>query len=342
MPGGGTNRTAAASNVRYLVKFAVASGLEREEVLERFAIDPAVLAAIDGRIPLVTVARIWNELPEWIGDPQMPLHALHYAEFSDPPLGMLLFVSAPTLGAALQRMVRYERLNFDLADEPLTCLLAEGEQTAISIAHEHSAVTPPTGAVIDSFLGLTLMARLATGADITPIEIALRHPRPERPELYVEALRCPITFGAERDRLVLATQDLLRPIPNASRTLAAIVERDAAQQLAAMPVGSDLLWTVRQTIRQGLPDGAIGLDEVAGRVDLAPRTLQRRLEREGTSLRELIDCERRELALHHIAKPRTTLVEIACLLGFADQSSFTRAFTRWTSHAPGEYRRLRS
>lgn len=334
-----SGRTTASSNVRPLVAYAVACGLDRDAVLDRFDIDPSTLADVDGRLPLTTLARLWNELPGLTGDPDMPLHVLPHAEMSDPPLAMLMFMSAPTLGDALGRLVRYERLNYDLADEPLSEVVLDGPLAHVVVDHERSAIDPPTGAIIDSFLGMLMLARVATHAAIVPHAVALRHPRPRHPQRYREALGCPVEFGAARDRLSLAASDLARPHPEASRTLAAIVETHADRKLAQLPRGDDLLTRARRGIRAALPDGGITLAELARAVELSPRTLQRKLEAEGTSLRRLIDQERRDLALRHIADPRTSLIEVAFLLGFSDQSAFSRAFVRWMDQSPSEYRR---
>jgi AraC-like DNA-binding protein len=67
-------------------------------------------------------------------------------------------------------------------------------------------------------------------------------------------------------------------------------------------------------------------------------SLQRALRSEGTSYRDLLEDTRRSLAEQYIAEQNYNLAQIAYLLGFADQSNFTRAFKRWTGMSPSEYR----
>lgn len=52
----------------------------------------------------------------------------------------------------------------------------------------------------------------------------------------------------------------------------------------------------------------------------------------------LLAATRQSLALQHVRDPRCSIGERACLLGFADTSSFSRAFTRWAGQAPSHYR----
>lgn len=332
-------RTAAASNVRYLVDYAVGRGLARDEILARYELDPAQLADVDGRVPLATLVRLWNELPALARDPDMPLHVLESALQADPPLAMLVFQSAPTLGAALHALVRYERLNFDLADESLSALVEDGDLAHVVLDQAQAAFVPPTGAVVDSFRGMMTLARMSTDHPIEAVAIEVRHPAPADPAAYEAALFGPIRFGMDRDRLTLRREDLARPHPRASRVLAALVTDHAERKLSAMSVGDDLTSRLRRAIRDGLPAAAIGVAELAAAVDLTPRTLQRRLGEQGTSVRALVDGERRSVALRRIRDRGASLTDIALVLGFAELSAFSRAFVRWTGTPPREYRR---
>lgn len=334
-----TGRTAAAAKALHLLAYAASRGLPRERVIARFNLDPAALADVDGRVPLHSLMAMWAELPGLLGDPDMPLHLLEHAANADPPLPVLLFMASPTLGEGLRRMVRYERLGYDVADEPTSELVLDGPVARILLHHERAAVLPPTGAVLYTLAGVLTLARAATGREIVPLSLQLRHEAPRDPEPYRAIFRCRPVFGADRDILTLRAADLALPHPEASRNLLAIAERHAEAALLALPLGDDLLTALRRVVRARLPDGELSLGELARPLGLSARTLQRRLEAEGTTLRRLLDEERRALALHHIQNPRTPLIDIAMLLGFADQSAFSRAFSRWTQRSPSDYRR---
>ena len=97
-----------------------------------------------------------------------------------------------------------------------------------------------------------------------------------------------------------------------------------------------------ETIR---PDGVTGWLAPAGdpaalaeALHVSERTLQRRLQEEGSSFQQLLDDTRRDLAVQHLAQPDLAPLEIAYLLGFADPSNFYRAFKRWYGVAPDAYR----
>jgi len=91
--------------------------------------------------------------------------------------------------------------------------------------------------------------------------------------------------------------------------------------------------------------GPLGLvasiEDVARHLAMAPRSLRRRLEEEHTSFRDVVEAERRQLAIQLLESTEMKLDEMALQLGYSDTASFTRAFRRWFDRAPGEYRKSR-
>jgi AraC-like DNA-binding protein len=70
------------------------------------------------------------------------------------------------------------------------------------------------------------------------------------------------------------------------------------------------------------------------------RSLQRHLQELGYSYNALADEVRAATARLYLEQPDVAIAEVAYLLGFADQSSFNRAFKRWTGHTPARAREL--
>jgi AraC-like DNA-binding protein len=81
-----------------------------------------------------------------------------------------------------------------------------------------------------------------------------------------------------------------------------------------------------------------GIARVAERLGLTPRTLQRRLNDEGTSYSELVRHVQRRMAERLLSTPCRSITETSRTLGFSDVPSFCRAFSRWTGLTPSEFR----
>ncbi|QDZ29393.1 helix-turn-helix domain-containing protein [Noviherbaspirillum sp. UKPF54] len=50
----------------------------------------------------------------------------------------------------------------------------------------------------------------------------------------------------------------------------------------------------------------------------------------------------KDMARGYVEHARLSMFDIAMLLGYTEQSAFTRSFRRWAGKAPSQYRRVRS
>ena len=67
---------------------------------------------------------------------------------------------------------------------------------------------------------------------------------------------------------------------------------------------------------------------------MSERTLQRRITDEGTNFRDLLDGTRADMGRILLADPASEIDEVACLLGYQDTRSFSRAFRTWEGVTP--------
>ena len=137
--------------------------------------------------------------------------------------------------------------------------------------------------------------------------------------------------------MVCRREDVTRALPTANPEVAVATERLTLEYLARLDRG-DIVAQVRSRIRDSLPAGTPTQAEVARVLALSARTLHRRLEEAGTSFTALLDETRRALAEEYLRRTDFSVAEVAYLLGFAEASSFNRAFRRWTGRAPGDAR----
>ncbi|QRK12758.1 helix-turn-helix transcriptional regulator [Archangium violaceum] len=129
-------------------------------------------------------------------------------------------------------------------------------------------------------------------------------------------------------------------LTTADPRLLATAERFADSALRARASAGDFPSTVAARIAEALESGA-GAEDIAARLHMSKRTLQRRLEEGGLSFQELLDRVRAEKARTLIRDERLELADVAFRLGFSDVSSFSRSFRRWTGVSPGRYRLLK-
>ncbi len=99
---------------------------------------------------------------------------------------------------------------------------------------------------------------------------------------------------------------------------------------------------IRATILHLLGHGHPYLEEVAEKLGIQQRTLQRRLSAAGTSYKQLVYEVRFDLVTKLLEDPHVPIASIAPKAGFARHSGLSRAFNGWTGMAPSEYRSQRT
>ncbi len=99
---------------------------------------------------------------------------------------------------------------------------------------------------------------------------------------------------------------------------------------------------VRKLLIDLLPTGHANQQIIASRLNRSVSTLQRHLSAAGTTFREIQDSTRRALAEEYVRDGKHSLSQIAYLLGFSDQSNFSRAFKRWSGGTPTEFQSVRT
>ena len=297
-------------------------------------LDTGAIADPNARYPVAATTRLWRLAVAATDDPALGLavsrqvnqttfHALGYS-----------VMASTTLAEAFRRLVRYFRVVTDAADLAFEAT-ADGYRFRVDV----DGVSPrPADESIDAFLTVNVrMCRRLYGPELTPTRIRLQRPAPADPGPWREALRAPIEFGADVNVVDFPRQPFETPLETANPELARLNEQALASHLARIdqPRVSE---RAHAAIVDILPNGAPTQAQVAALLHMSPRNLQRKLAAEDTTYQALLDRTRRDLARAHLADPHYSIDEITYLLGFAEASSFARAFKRWTGMSPTAFR----
>ena len=121
--------------------------------------------------------------------------------------------------------------------------------------------------------------------------------------------------------------------PGLQRTLLSVAERVEIKQLEEAP----LIYAIRTRLPDALEQGTVSAEAIAAELGLSKRTLQRRLSAENTSFKDLLDAYRQEQALLLLQNGERDMGSVAYALGYNEQSSFNRAFRRWTQQSPSAW-----
>jgi len=330
---------------------AVADGLLRVDaiahlpaVLRELGLDPvAALAAAgldlqsfeapDNELPIDTVGRLFAHAVAASGCGHV---GLLVGERTEPvALGVVgrLAQHAPDVGTALREFSAHVHLRDRGAVVPL--FVADGIATLGYEIYQPGVEAGDQICDAAMAMGMNILRGLC-GSAWRPLEVQFAHRRPADLVPFRRVFDAHLRFDAERTALVFESKWLgARP-----KAADPVRFRELADEVAAAEaaIATDLVSDLRRMLRVILLTGKGSVQEVAARLSLHRRTLNRRLQARGTSLHQLVEDTRFEIARQLVENTRMPLADITATLGYADASAFTRAFRRWTGKAPSAWR----
>ena len=331
--------TVATTSSRALLAACGPIGLDPEVLLRAAGLTAAQVEDPDARLPIAAVSALWAAALKESGDPGLGLRVALAVPFGAYRVIDFLAASAPTVGEGLVRVARY----FPLINSALAWEITDdGSAKRLALTHPTIPGRLPRPYAEYAVAVTILHCRRASGFDWPLIEVCFAFDAPPSSDAHVRAFGCPARFGGARSEFVIERSTWDTPSRAPSTELLRTLEDHAARMVESLEAKSVVQAQVARLIMEELEGGDPSLPKIARRMALSPRTLQRRLELEGSSFGDVLDRTRRELSEAYMKQRDLALTEIAYLLGFSEQSAFTRAFQRWYGVAPSQYRSERA
>lgn len=171
----------------------------------------------------------------------------------------------------------------------------------------------------------------------TPVSVRFRHQGPRDLRQHRRVFGPNLRFDAERNAIEIDAAMLDRPLRFSAEGRHRALVRSVLRLEDGAP-SPGIALQVEAIVRALLPFAPCSARDVALGLGLSVRTLQERLADSGRSFRSIKDAVRRDLADKYLRHSGMSATQIAGLLGYADLSSLSRSFRRWTG-APIRSRR---
>jgi AraC-like DNA-binding protein len=323
-----------AITVQAMLEGLVRLGLDRANLTRAIGVDLCEPQPPAARVASDVLGRLWQAALQQRPDPALPT-ALGLAI----PFGAFGFTdyltgSSFTLGGGFESLALHLRL------------VAGGIQLELDAIdglrwirlHTPQGESPPyvaTEMTVALFVG---RFREATGAAFRPSFACLRGDAAPGESPQARLLDLPVRHGSPVAALAMPEPMWSLPLRRADPYLHATLRR-SVEELGLLRSPADALeLAIRARLRDALADRGADMHRIARLLGMSVRTLQRRLGSSGRSWSEVVDDFRRDEATR-LLEGSLPLVEIAARLGYREQTSFTRAFRRWTARTPAQWRR---
>lgn len=326
-----------AAALKNYVEVAGRHDLDPGRMLRDVGLERSMLTDPDNRLPSAAVATLLEQSAIAADCPTFGLRMAEARQLSDFGAVSLLLSHQPTLRHALRALIEFRHLI--------------NESLALEIEDAGDLVVLREGIVVDGPDHPTQATDLAVGVLFRLCENLLeRHWKPTsvnftyaapadlttHRRMFGTRYGCRVHFDSDFNGILCNASVLDRSIPSADPEMARYSRR-FVETLPSADHGSDLL-DIHKAIYLFLPMGHATIERVADGLGTTVRTLQRRLEHNGTTFRHVLHDVRRNLAVRYVQNPEIPMTRIADLLGYSTPASFTRWFTSQFGIPPSDWR----
>ena len=307
-------------------------GVSEDEVLRRSELPLDLFSRKNAALSVEEYFRIWKAIEISLDDPAFPLRLgqmISTEAFSPPVFAALC---SPNLNVAMERLSRYKQLI-----GPMTLQVKKGSNaTTVSLDCLFTDNPLPESLIATELVFLVQLVRLCTREKIVPLAVSARSKLPNLRD-YSEYFGINPTRG-KYNRLKFSQKDACRPFITENQNMWQFFEPELRKRLTEIDAKASFASRVRSSLFELLPSGLGSTEDVAKKLAVSKRTLQRNLNSENTSFQQELNKTREKLARHYLANSTLPGAQISFLLGFDDPNSFARAFRSWTGQTPEKVR----
>ncbi|HEY4931033.1 MAG TPA: AraC family transcriptional regulator [Terriglobales bacterium] len=248
------------------------------------------------------------------------------------PIG-LAALSSETFGAAMDQMARYKQLT---CPEEILQKKDDGEWS-IQFRWLLAEEVEPQVMIECAFAWVLSIARHGTGTRLSPLRVEFVQARSNLKAME-RHFGCPVLCGHPRNAIVFRAADAERKFVTRNDELLGLLAPQFEKELEQGNADENFIERVRSAIQQQLTGRRPTIEDIANALHISSRTLQRRLQEEGSSFQHVLEEARHQLARRFLNNSVLELNEAAYLLGYEDGNSFVRAFRGWEGVPPATWR----
>lgn len=314
-------------------------GGDADAIMRQHGLTPNALDSPGVSVPLARYVAMFEAMAEQLADPLLGARlGLVMRPIALGPAGMVMARSC-SIRMALERLTRFFH-SFQPDTQPA---LSESDgQLSWTYRLSDPAIWPRRQDAEFTMSSLIQLIRSAFLRHWRPESVQFEHApiSGEMTRALERLLGCPIRFEAASNGIVLTLEDARSTLREEDADLMATLEGYLAD---IMPSDIAVNWTSRvlALIATRLGQRSVTLEDIAIDLATAPRSLQRRLAEEGTSMRQLLRDHRKQVAELHLRAGMPHLGNLAAALGYADGTTFWRAHRSWRGVPPSAARSKR-
>jgi AraC-like DNA-binding protein len=330
------NWTVYAAPISTLLQVSEQLGLDTDELLLAAGLEASELTIPDRRFPVNGYFRLFQLVADASGDPDIGLTMGRVTFLKGLNLQLYLSTVCQSFRDYLNLMPSALRLRGDIGQ-----VTAYREGNLVELRWEPLlAETGRKRFISDEMLAAS--AGIFNSLCVMPVPVVkvnFTYSRPQDVSRLEATFGRNLAFDQSYSSLFFDREALEFPMLKQDYKMAPDQNNPFREFFEDDDPSDQLLSNLKQSIAQYLPEGEVTIDKLAGKLNISRRTLQRRLSDRDTNFLNILQEVRSKVALRYLSDSRLGITEIAFLLGYADQGSFSSAFKSWHGVSPRDYRR---
>jgi len=304
-------------------------------LLQAAGIDPQWLDKPENRISFEQQQALWALAAERCTTGSFGLHFARCIQPTSFGLVGYMVMNCRSINECLDAIVKYQFLAGQGGEFTLG---RDGHLTALCYTPVNPGHPVTSHRVVAMLAANVSFGRWLVGEAFQPQRVEFCHVAPDDVQDYEEFFGCDVLFDKPVNRLLYADAVRELTVPNASEELLLLLSERANRLLESLSQRSCIAARIASLMATQLNNSVPDKSLIAAQLGMSERTLQRRLQEEGTTYQEILDNTRHYLARELLRNTGLSLTDVAMQLGFAEPSAFFRAFRKWEGCTPGQYR----
>lgn len=307
-------------------------GIDVLEILKKAKVAEDVFLTKNPSMTKEEYFRFMDILGKSIDGPEtvIKLATVEHIETFSPPI--FAAYSSKDVITCIERLSRYKKLISPLIMD------IKNENEYFTVEYRTSDIDEklPQFLVEIEFIFLINILRKATKENIVPISVNMTQV-PQNGEIssYLGVL----INKSDKNIISFKKTDLFVPFVSYNESMWKHFEPELTRRLSDLDKETSTSTKVQVALTELLPGGKSSIEDVAEKLNVSKRTLQRRLNEDGVTFRHLLNSVREKLAIHYLSKTNMSSYDIAYLLGYEEINSFLRAFSYWVGKNVSQYRK---
>lgn len=321
--------TELATWIYALHRALIEDDYDADGIMNKVGFDFSAIGSTSDYISKRSANLVWKAVEDVTGDDAYCLKIIPFV--SDTYLNSLIITiqSCESIDDALRSLIKYYRL----VDATSKITVSIDQSVSLSITNRREDFPAPKQD-IDLIFGLiTKHAPSLMIDEINPTCVKFTRPTPINEAAYLRYFPCPVYFGQDQNAIEFSLHLPSESIPSANPALWKHLQEYLSRRLMTLS-NTVIEEDVKRELVGLLPNGTPKLRDVAARLNLSERTLQRKLQTHDICFTSLLYDTRLSLAKEYLQTQDKTIQAIAYELGFSESGNFIRFFKKQTGQTP--------